>query len=112
MGHPEELQQVLTNLLLNARDAGGGTSSPIVVRFFENGDQGCFSVTDEGSGISEQDLPRVLEPFFTTKPVGEGTGLGLSVSHEIVKAHGGELEVDSQAGEGSCFTVRLPRWVG
>ena len=112
MGHPEELQQVLTNLLLNARDAGGGTSSPIVIRVFENGDQGCFSVTDEGSGISEQDLPRVLEPFFTTKPVGEGTGLGLSVSHEIVKAHGGELEVDSQAGEGSCFTVRLPRWVG
>jgi two-component system NtrC family sensor kinase len=68
----------------------------------------CVSVTDQGVGISEDDLPKVFEPFFTTKEVGEGTGLGLSLAHGIMREHGGWIDVTSSLGEGSCFTICLP----
>jgi signal transduction histidine kinase len=63
---------------------------------------------DTGTGIAEEDLPRIFDPFFTTKAVGQGTGLGLSISYGIVDSHGGWIEVESEVGRGSTFTVMLP----
>jgi signal transduction histidine kinase len=69
---------------------------------------GCVTVQDDGEGIDERDLAHVFDPFFTTKGVGEGTGLGLSVSYGIVQDHAGSIEVSSIKGEGASFTVLLP----
>jgi signal transduction histidine kinase len=66
-------------------------------------------VTDNGNGIPEKDREKIFQPFFTTKPSGEGTGLGLSMSYDIVtKGHGGELKMESREGEGTTFTMVLP----
>ena len=65
-------------------------------------------VTDNGNGISQKVLDKIFQPFFTTKPTGQGTGLGFSLSYDIIKAHGGELKVETKEGEGSEFIVRLP----
>jgi signal transduction histidine kinase len=67
-----------------------------------------ISVQDNGLGIPESIKDKIFQPFFTTKPTGQGTGLGLSLSYDIIKAHGGTLEVSSAEGEGTIFTVRLP----
>jgi two-component system NtrC family sensor kinase len=67
-----------------------------------------IAVRDTGSGIAEEHLPCIFDPFFTTKKVGQGTGLGLSVSYGIIKKHGGRITVDSSPGRGSTFTVALP----
>lgn len=66
------------------------------------------SITDTGCGIPQEHLQRIFDPFFTTKAVGKGTGLGLSVSHGTVRAHGGEIEVESTVGKGSEFRIYLP----
>ena len=101
-----EIQQVLFNLLLNARDAvkeAPPERRSVEVEVFVTG----FRVRDRGQGIRAEDLQRIFDPFFTTKPVGSGTGLGLSVSAEIVAAHEGTLTAESEEGEGSVFTLRL-----
>jgi two-component system, NtrC family, sensor kinase len=67
-----------------------------------------ISVKDNGNGIPQRNLDKIFQPFFTTKPTGQGTGLGLSLSYDIVKAHGGELNVDTREGEGSTFIILLP----
>ncbi|NOT37774.1 MAG: hypothetical protein HOP11_10395 [Saprospiraceae bacterium] len=67
-----------------------------------------ISVKDNGSGIPQNILGKIFQPFFTTKPTGQGTGLGLSLSYDIVKAHGGEMKVESKEGEGSKFSIILP----
>ena len=67
-----------------------------------------ISVKDNGNGIPQKIMDKIFQPFFTTKPSGEGTGLGLSLSYDIVKGHGGELTVESTEGEGSEFTISLP----
>lgn len=105
----EQLQQVLTNLMMNAIQAmpNGGTLTVDVAADAELG-QGSITVQDEGVGIPSEELERIFEPFVTTKHVGEGTGLGLSVAHGIVKDHGGHIDVVSAPGQGSRFTVRLP----
>ena len=65
-------------------------------------------VTDNGNGIPQKVLDKIFQPFFTTKPTGQGTGLGLSLAYDIVKAHGGELKVETKEGEGSEFIIQLP----
>ena len=67
-----------------------------------------IKVSDNGGGIPQKVLDKIFQPFFTTKPTGQGTGLGLSLSYDIVKAHGGELQVKTMEGEGSEFIISLP----
>ncbi len=104
MADPVELEQVIVNLLNNAFDAmpKGGE---IIIRAKVAADRVLLEVADSGTGISPEDIERVIEPFFTTKPVGKGTGLGLSVCYGIVHSWGGEIEISSQVGSGT--TIRL-----
>jgi signal transduction histidine kinase len=67
-----------------------------------------ISVKDNGNGIPQEILDKIFQPFFTTKPTGQGTGLGLSLAYDIVKAHGGEIKVETKEGEGSEFIIQLP----
>ncbi len=109
LGSPSELQQVLMNLLINARDAVlEGSERRVAVRLESAGGWHRLEVSDRGPGIPLEVQPRIFDPFFTTKPVGQGTGLGLSLSQQIVERHGGTLTVSSQPGYGSLFTVSLP----
>ncbi len=104
-----QLDQVLMNLAVNAADAmpGGGRIS---VRTGSDGAKGVWlAVADRGHGIPPGIRDRIFEPFFTTKGSGKGTGLGLAVVHGIVAQHGGRIEVDSTVGEGTTFTITLPR---
>jgi signal transduction histidine kinase len=106
--HAGKLNQVILNLLVNAIQAcdHGGTVGA-GTRVGEDGSV-VLEITDNGAGIRPEHMPRIFEPFFTTKAVGQGTGLGLSVSFGIIRDHGGKIEVDSQVGRGSAFRVRLP----
>ena len=117
---PNQLEQVLSNLVQNgiqAMQKSGIIDISIgTERIRPPADHGGpedeyirLSVRDEGMGISEEHLPHVFEPFFTTKQVGEGTGLGLSVSQGIIREHRGWIAVSSRVGEGTCFAVYLPR---
>jgi signal transduction histidine kinase len=67
-----------------------------------------IKVADNGNGISQKVLDKIFQPFFTTKPTGQGTGLGLSLSYDIIKAHGGELKVETKEGEGAEFVISIP----
>jgi signal transduction histidine kinase len=108
-GNPGQLRQLVTNLLMNARDATLACPNPSVAITSQLKDSRIFlSVSDNGAGMSAEVLARACEPFFTTKPVGRGTGLGLSVSHEIVQQHGGCLKLDSQPGQGCRVQVEFP----
>ena len=104
---PSRLGQVFLNLLVNAGQALGAEGKVTLSTGVE-GSQVWIRVEDTGCGISEGDLGRIFDPFFTTKAVGEGTGLGLSVSYAIVMKHGGQIDVESEVGRGTRFTVRLP----
>ncbi|MFL5344496.1 MAG: sensor histidine kinase [Hyalangium sp.] len=108
VGRPRQIAQVLVNLLVNA---GQATKEGGVVRLStrQEGEQVRMEVRDTGAGMPPEVLSRLFQPFFTTKPMGMGTGLGLAVVHGIVTAHGGRISVESQPGQGSCFTVFLPR---
>jgi PAS domain S-box-containing protein len=112
---PKELEQVFMNLLVNAyqaiearalRDGKGGE---IVLRTAVSADGVVVSVSDDGIGIAEENADRIFEPFFTTKEVGEGTGLGLSTSFEIVRRHGGSIRSLPRATGGTTFEVFLPK---
>jgi two-component system NtrC family sensor kinase len=103
-----QLNQVFMNLLVNAGQAI--TERGIIhIRTGAQGDWVWIEIADTGAGIPAEHMTRIFEPFFTTKPVGSGTGLGLSLSYGIVHRHGGRIDVRSQPGEGTAFTVWLPR---
>jgi len=108
-GHVSQLQQVFTNLILNAVQAmpQGGTLT-ISTAVYRDKDEIHVSFADTGEGIPKENLDKIFEPFFSTKRVGEGTGLGLSVSYGLIRNHGGEIKVTSEKGQGSVFTVILP----
>nr|NIO68001.1 two-component sensor histidine kinase [Anaerolineae bacterium] len=107
MADPNQLQQVFINIMLNAYQAmpDGGT---LHITTRQVGSELQVIFTDTGVGIPPENVQNIFDPFFTTKEVGEGTGLGLSVSYGIVKAHGGDIEVESQAGKGTTFVIKLP----
>jgi signal transduction histidine kinase len=110
------IEQALTNIVVNAVHAMPGGGAVEVTLSEESrpatdehpGRFVAIRVEDTGSGIAKEHLPRIFEPFFTTKDVGDGTGLGLSVTHGIIQDHGGLIEVESELGKGSAFTVHLP----
>ncbi len=111
-GDPDLLRQVFMNIVVNAIQAQekGGRLKVTSSVLMEDGVLEAVKLTfeDNGSGISSEDMSRLFEPFFTTKPEGVGTGLGLSTCKNIVEGHGGIIQVESEVGRGSCFTIILP----
>ncbi len=109
-GNSQKLEQVIINLLQNACQALPDPKRAIKVSAFHDIDRGevSISIEDEGRGIAEEDIPRIMDPFFTTKRNIGGTGLGLSVSSKIIAEHQGKIDVISRLGVGSTFTIRLP----
>jgi hypothetical protein len=112
MGCDGELQQVLTNLILNAVDAMSETGGRLAVDLEASGPTVTLKVADSGPGIAPEKLEMIFQPFYSTKLNRGGTGLGLSISYDIVRRHGGDLRVVSRPGEGACFLVELPRHGG
>ena len=109
IGDPSALRQVFMNLLINACQAINDDGSVEVITNYSNENKAVFiQVSDSGYGISPDVIDRIWDPFFTTKEVGKGLGLGLALSYNIVKRHGGEITVNSTVGNGSQFTVWLP----
>jgi signal transduction histidine kinase len=114
--HEPRLVQIFLNLLLNAAHALAGKSrdaAEITVTVGTDAQgRAIIDISDNGAGIQAADLPRLFDPFFTTRTPGEGLGLGLSVCHQIATSLGGRIEVESQVGEGSTFRVLLPGHIG
>jgi two-component system NtrC family sensor kinase len=109
-GNEEQIVQVFMALLLNAMDAMRERGTVVLrTRWSDDRRHVLAEVVDEGEGIRSADLPKIFEPFYTTKAPGRGTGLGLSICYAIVAEHGGRIEVDSTPGEGSVFRIVLPR---
>ena len=106
-GYAQKLLQVFVNLLTNATDASA-PGQAITIDAEAHSNQVTISVADQGKGIAEEHLPRIFEPFFTTKTVGEGTGLGLSLTYNIIQEHGGTISVSSRSGQGCRFEIVLP----
>jgi two-component system NtrC family sensor kinase len=106
-GDQDQLRQVFTNLIVNGLQAmdGGGVLTLHISRD-ETGEQATVTITDSGCGIAPEHLEKLFTPFFTTKA--HGTGLGLAVSYGIVKDHGGDIRVESEAGRGATFIVGVP----
>jgi two-component system NtrC family sensor kinase len=113
---PQDIGRVILNLITNAfyavserRKLEGEKFEPVVsISTKKVNGKIEISVKDNGNGIPQKILDKIFQPFFTTKPTGQGTGLGLSLSYDIVKAHGGELKVETKEGEGSTFIISLP----
>ena len=107
----DQLHQVVVNLIVNAQQALIGCAQPrrLALRAWTFGDEVVLEVADNGPGMAPDVAKRAFEPFFTTKPQGVGTGVGLSVCHGIVEAHGGRIELDTSPGEGARFRLHLPR---
>jgi two-component system, sensor histidine kinase PhcS len=105
---------VLVNLLQNAvyalgKNPSAEKSPTIWLRAFQDYEHSLVIIRDNGEGISSENLPKIFDPFFTSKDVGEGMGLGLSICYRIMQQHGGSIEVRSERGVYSEFTLRFPR---
>ncbi len=115
-GDRNRLEQVFLNLIMNARDAmdekeeveGQGLEKTLRISSKTEDDEVVVKISDTGLGMSEAVKEKIFEPFFTTKPVGKGTGLGLSISFGIVRDYDGVIEVESEEGRGTTFTIRFP----
>ena len=115
---PQEIGRAILNLINNAfyavdekkKTAGDDYEPTVIVSTKKEKDKIEVKVKDNGNGISQKVLDKIFQPFFTTKPTGQGTGLGLSLAYDIVKAHGGEIKVDTKEKEGSEFIILLPTY--
>lgn len=107
-GIPGALNQVVLNLLINAKQATPDDEHIRVATFAEGSDWVIIDVTDSGDGIPDHVRDHIFEPFYTTKPRSEGTGMGLAVSRRIVTSHGGTLSLAGERGRGAVFRIRLP----
>jgi signal transduction histidine kinase len=107
---PEEFNQVLTNLVENAVDAVPTDGTGVVeIRGRNDGPLLVLSIKDNGVGIAQDDLPKIFTAFYTTKEVGRGMGLGLTIVRRVVTALGGTIDVSSRVGAGTEVSVRIPR---
>ncbi|MBK7290559.1 MAG: two-component sensor histidine kinase [Chitinophagaceae bacterium] len=113
---PQDIGRVILNLITNAfyvvnekkQQMKDGYEPTVTISSKKVGDKIEVSVTDNGNGIPQNIVDKIFQPFFTTKPTGQGTGLGLSLSYDIIKAHGGELKVETKENEGTTFIIQLP----
>lgn len=113
---PQDMGRVILNLITNAfyevdkkkKQVGGDYAPTVIVSTKREKDSVAIRVKDNANGIPPKVLDKIFQPFFSTKPTGQGTGLGLSLSYDIVKAHGGELKVETKEGDGTVFTIQLP----
>ena len=113
---PQDIGRVLLNLINNAfyavnekvKQIGNSFEPLVVITTSLENDKINIIVSDNGNGIPDSVKNKIFQPFFTTKPTGSGTGLGLSLSYDIVKAHGGELTVETELNAGTTFTIFLP----
>ena len=112
---PQEMGRVILNLITNAfyavtekKKQQPDYEPTVSVSTKKAGDKVLISVKDNGNGIPQKVLDKIFQPFFTTKPAGHGTGLGLSLSYDIIKSHVGEVKVETKEGEGSEFIIQLP----
>lgn len=109
---PDQLNQVVTNLIVNAQQAMMEVEGPrkltVKACYDEHREQVVLTLTDTGPGVPAELRSRIFEPFFTTKEIGEGTGIGLSVSHRIIESHDGHIQLDGNQDQGATFTVSLP----
>lgn len=103
-----QINQVVMNLVVNAAHAMGAARGTITIRTGCDNGMAWFEVSDNGSGIPADVLPRIFDPFYTTKPVGKGTGLGLSLSYGIIQKHHGSIDVQTELGRGTTFRVSIP----
>ena len=104
----DQIHQVLVNILMNALDAINEDERKIFITTLPKDDKVIVVIEDTGCGIAAENLEHIFEPFFSTKPEVEGTGMGLYVSYMIIKKHNGEILVESEIGKGSIFTISLP----
>ena len=105
---PSQLNQVFMNLLVNAAQAIESTGEIVITTRALDDKMVQIAISDTGRGISPEHMHRLFEPFFTTKPVGKGTGLGLSIAWGIIQKHHGRIDVASEPGKGTTFTITLP----
>jgi two-component system NtrC family sensor kinase len=111
-----DIGRVIRNLINNAfyavdekkKQISDGYEPTVSVSTKKNNGKVEIRVKDNGNGIPQKVVDKIFQPFFTTKPTGQGTGLGLSLSYDIVKAHGGEIKLETKEGEGSEFMIQLP----
>ncbi|MCK5346570.1 MAG: GHKL domain-containing protein, partial [Candidatus Heimdallarchaeota archaeon] len=104
---PQQLNQVFMNFLINAAHAIE-KEGEIKIKTWQDGKDIFVSISDTGHGIPAENINKLFEPFFTTKEVGKGTGLGLSIANEIIQNHNGKINVESEVGRGTTFTVTIP----
>ena len=113
---PHDIGRVILNLINNAFYAVNekrkvektGYEAAVKVATRQSDNQVSITVSDNGNGIPKEIVDKIFQPFFTTKPTGSGTGLGLSLAYDIIKAHGGDIKVTTKEGEGSEFMISLP----
>jgi signal transduction histidine kinase len=113
---PQDIGRVVLNLITNAfyavaekkQQMPDGYEPTVTVSTQKIDGNIQISVKDNGNGIPAKSVDKIFQPFFTTKPTGQGTGLGLSLSYDIIKAHGGEIKVETEEGEGSTFIIQIP----
>ncbi len=108
LANPEELLQVLVNLMTNSIQAMKGNGT-LTLSSWDQDDIANISISDTGCGIASENLEKIFQPFFTTKPSGEGTGLGLHNVRAIIKKYNGKLSVESQLGKGTSFLIQFPK---
>jgi len=121
LGVDVRMEQVLLNLVQNSIQAMGNTTSPVLTitsdvaekvnpRTLHRESYVVIQITDNGSGIAEENIQKIFDPFFTTRTVGSGMGLGLSIVERILRSFSGYIAVESTLGQGSCFTISIPRY--
>ncbi|WP_082878461.1 MULTISPECIES: sensor histidine kinase [unclassified Oleiphilus] len=108
---PSAFNQVLLNIMVNASHAMDGKAGTLRITTFNDNNMVITEIADSGCGISKGNIKKIFDPFFTTKPVGQGTGLGMSISYEIIKGFGGKIDVSSEVDVGTTFRISLPKYV-